>query len=91
MSLIRAAKAKMPTSIVIPTQTSTLTNGDSREDFSGGVLNEKAINLPKPAYPPIASRQRHRARWWFRYWSTKGATWLRPALYRDIHYYKQLQ
>ena len=45
----------MPTSIVIPTPTPT-TSVLSGKPVSAGVLNGKAISLPKPPYPPIAKQ-----------------------------------
>lgn len=36
------------------TNTGNLGNDNSGKTISGGVLNGKAISLPKPAYPPIA-------------------------------------
>jgi TonB family protein len=38
------------------TGTNTNESGSSGKPVSGGVLNSKAITLPKPAYPPIAKQ-----------------------------------
>ena len=42
--------------------------------ISGGVLNGKAISLPKPPYPPVARAAKAAALSWFRCWLTKTAT-----------------
>jgi TonB family protein len=38
--------------------TNPLTSNNSRPPISGGVLNGKAISLPKPTYPPVARAAR---------------------------------
>jgi len=40
------------------TTTNTNRNSSRRAPISGGVLNGKAISLPKPAYPPLARQAR---------------------------------
>lgn len=44
--------------IAIPEEPDSDADPDSSNAISGGVLNDKAISLPKPVYPPIARQAR---------------------------------